>query len=263
MFDDDPGPGRSWDPDAAAAGVDPRRIRSPMGHCFECTVLTGRSIHRHKIGVKMTFDLSATPSAGVDLLDTLGVILAFAPNRQIYAESEPATNLYRILSGAVRSYKIFDDGRRQIGDFYIAGDVLGLELGEEHVFSAEAITKVRAHKIKRSTITEIAQTEAPFAFRLWTLSACELGRARAHVLLLTKTAPERLASFLLEMAARSGTANSASLPMPRRDIADYLGLTVETVSRAFSELQQAGAIELATSQHVVFRDRNSLEVLMH
>ena len=209
------------------------------------------------------FDLSATPSAGVDLLDTLGVILAFAPNRQIYAESEPATDLYRIISGAVRSYKIFDDGRRQIGDFYIAGDVLGLELGEEHAFSAEAIADVRARRIKRTTINEVAQTEAPFAFRLWTLSAGELSRAQAHVLLLTKTAPERLASFLLEMAARAGTAKSAYLPMPRRDIADYLGLTVETVSRTFSELQEAGAIELATSQNVVFRDRNALEMLRH
>ncbi len=89
------------------------------------------------------FDLSETTTASVDLLEKLGVMVAFAPNREIYAESEPATDLYSIISGAVRSYKILHDGRRQIGDFYIAGDVLGFELREKHALSAELPTSGR------------------------------------------------------------------------------------------------------------------------
>ena len=162
----------------------------------------------------------------------LGTPMSYRRNAEIFGEKEPADYAYRVISGSVRTYKILDDGRRQIGGFHLPGDIFGLlEFGDEHTFSADAITDTRVLMVKRKTLAVLAARHPAIARELFTFTGRELRRVQDHVLLLVKTARERVVGFLLEMAERTCAGNVVDLPMSRRDIADYLGLTIETVSR--------------------------------
>jgi CRP/FNR family nitrogen fixation transcriptional regulator len=191
-------------------------------------------------------------------IELMGVAMHFGRNAEIYGENEPAEYLYRVISGSVRTYKVLSDGRRQIGAFYLPGDIFGLEVGDEHAFSAEAIIDSNVSIIKRSTLVALAARDANVARLLWTLTGQELKRVQDHILLLIKTAQERVASFLLEMASRTSCDKSIELPMSRQDIADYLGLTIETVSRTLTHLENTAAIALPSSRQVVLRNRAAL-----
>jgi len=191
-------------------------------------------------------------------IELMGVAMSFGRNVEIYGENEPAEYLYKVISGSVRTYKVLSDGRRQIGAFYLPGDIFGLEMGDDHTFSAEAIVDSNISIIKRSTVVALAQRDNDIARQLWTLTGEELRRVQDHILLLIKTAQERVASFLLEMAARMSCDKAFELPMSRQDIADYLGLTIETVSRTLTHLENTAAIELPSSRHVVLRNRAAL-----
>jgi CRP/FNR family nitrogen fixation transcriptional regulator len=179
-----------------------------------------------------------------------GVVRAFARNAMIYRQNDPADHLYSVVSGIVRTFKVLLDGRRQIAAFYLPGDTFGLTPGVEHEFSAEAVVDTRT-LVSKSNV-------APAQ---WDLIRQELRFAQAHFLLLVKTAPERVASFLLEMADRM-QADDVEVPMPRRDIADYLGLTIETVCRTLAQLEREAAIALPTSKRIVLRDRAALRRLI-
>jgi CRP-like cAMP-binding protein len=150
------------------------------------------------------------------------------------------------------------DGRRQIGGFYLPSDMFGLEIGDEHTFSAEAITDCKIIVIKRSTVVALAARDNEVARQMWQLTARELQRAQDHVLVLIKSAQERVAGFLLEMSDRASDGGAVELPMSRQDIADYLGLTIETVSRTLTQLEKAATIELPTSRRIVLRNRSAL-----
>ncbi|MBM3526804.1 MAG: cyclic nucleotide-binding domain-containing protein [Alphaproteobacteria bacterium] len=188
----------------------------------------------------------------------MGAAMPFSRNAEVYGENEPADYLYKVVSGAVRTYKVLADGRRQIGAFYLPGDVFGLEAGEEHTFSAEAIADSKILVIKRSALMALADRDNEVARQLWAEASRELRCVQDHILLLIKTAKERVAAFLLEMAKRSTNGNAVELPMSRQDIADYLGLTIETVSRMLTDLENAATIELPTSRRVVLRNRSAL-----
>jgi CRP/FNR family transcriptional regulator, nitrogen fixation regulation protein len=203
--------------------------------------------------------LAATNSR--DPLESIGTVVCFPRNREIYAQSDPPLYVYKMISGAVRTCKHFADGRRQVGGFHLADDVFGLEMGVAHLMSAEAISNSRIVVIRRPALMSLAERETEVALRLWALTTRELRWAHDHVMLLMKSAPERVASLLLALAERMGKDGSIDLPMPRRDIAEYLGLTIETISRVLSDLQAVGAIELPSSHRVVFRDRTALEKL--
>ena len=187
--------------------------------------------------------------------------MPFSRNAEIYGENEPADYLYKVISGAVRTYKVLSDGRRQIGGFYLPGDIFGLECGEEHSFSAEAISECKVLVIKRSSLVSLAARDGDVARQLWTMTAGELQRAQDHIMLLIKTAQERVAGFLLEMAGRSASSGEIELPMSRQDIADYLGLTIETVSRTLTQLEKSAAIAVPTSRRIVLRNRAALNRL--
>ena len=191
----------------------------------------------------------------------MGAPMSFARNAEIYGENEPADYLYKVVSGTVRTYKVLTDGRRQIGAFYLPGDIFGLEIGDEHTFSAEAIADSKVIVIKRSALIAAAARDNDVARQLWTLTRRELRRVQDHILLLIKTAQERVAAFLLEMADRVSGGNSFELPMSRQDIADYLGLTIETVSRTLTHLESTAAIEVPTSRRIVLRNRPALSRL--
>jgi CRP/FNR family nitrogen fixation transcriptional regulator len=177
---------------------------------------------------------------------------------EIYGEKEAAEYVYQVKSGAVRSYKLLSDGRRQIGAFHLAGDIFGLENGGEHRFTAEAIVDTTVRLIKRQSLETVAESDAVVARNLLSMTTSNLQHAEDHMLLLgRKTSLERVAAFLLEMDKRLTAAGVMALPMSRRDIADYLGLTLETVSRALSRLHELGALVFIgnTQRQIVLRDK--------
>ncbi len=204
------------------------------------------------------------PAWGKELaeaIDFIGSPMSFSRDSEIYSEGEPADYLYKVVSGTVRTYKVLADGRRQVGGFYLAGDIFGMETTDEHTFWAEAITACDVLVIKRSALVALAARDHDVAGQLWTITGKELHRVQDHIMLLVKSAQERVAAFLLEMSQRVSTGDAVELPMSRQDIADYLGLTIETVSRTLTLLVNASTIELSSSRRIVLRNRPALSRL--
>lgn len=186
-----------------------------------------------------------------------GINVAYLRGAEIFGEDEPAEHLYKVVNGAVCTYKILSDGRRQITGFYLPGEFFGLQYTDEYGYSAEAIKDARIIAIRKSVLLTAARGDTAVSHRLLLLTALELTRAQNRVLLLAKSAQERVAEFLLEMAARSPSGKSIQLPMLRQDIADYLGLTIETVSRTLKSLKDLAAIEVSP-HHIAIRSRSAL-----
>jgi len=180
---------------------------------------------------------------------------------EIYGEKEPADYVYRVLSGAVRSCKLLSDGRRQIGAFHVPGDLFGLENGSVHRFTTEALVDTAVRLIKRESLETLAWNDWVLAKNLLDMTTTNLQHAEDHMLLLgRKTSMERVTAFLIEMDRRLSAAGVLALPMSRRDIADYLGLTLETVSRSLSHLRDLGILRFLDNnqRHVVIMDRRRL-----
>ncbi|HMK69948.1 MAG TPA: helix-turn-helix domain-containing protein [Xanthobacteraceae bacterium] len=211
--------------------------------------------------VSHTLDTAGEREPLAHSMHLMGAVMSYPRNAEIFGENEPAEYLYKVIAGSVRTYKILSDGRRQIGGFYLPGDIFGFQFAEEHTFSAEAITDVKVLVIKRSTLTALAGSNAAVARELFALTSRELRRMQDRVLLLIKSAQERVASFLLEMADRAAGGNVVELPMSRQDIADYLGLTIETVSRTLTCLESSAAIEVTSSRRIVLRNQTALSRL--
>jgi CRP/FNR family transcriptional regulator, nitrogen fixation regulation protein len=190
-----------------------------------------------------------------------GITVTYDRNGEIYGEGEGADYVYKVISGAVRTYKVLNDGRRQINAFYLPDDCFGLELGDEHTWSAEAIVGSTVAMVKRSAVLSACRHDGEVARQLWSMTAGQLDEAHNHALLLIKSAQERVAAFLLEMSKRVPHSDSVELPMGRQDIADYLGLTIETVSRTLTHLESARTIELLTSRVIALRNRSVLSRL--
>jgi CRP/FNR family nitrogen fixation transcriptional regulator len=183
---------------------------------------------------------------------------------EIYGETEPADYVYEVAAGAVRTYKLLSDGRRQIGAFHLVADVFGLENSDVHRFTAEAIVDTKLRLLKRRSLESAAESDLLVARNLLSLTTKSLQHAEDHMLLLgRKTALERVAAFLLEMDRRLKAAQVLALPMCRRDIADYLGLTIETVSRVLSNLQEQGILGFLgmNQRQIVLLDRQKLASL--
>jgi CRP/FNR family transcriptional regulator, nitrogen fixation regulation protein len=183
---------------------------------------------------------------------------------EIFGEAEPAEYIYQIIDGAVRTHKLLPDGRRQIGAFHLSGDIFGLENGETHGFTAEAIVATTVRLVKRQSLSELAQDNPKTFNTILNMTTRNLLHVENHILLLgRKTALERVAAFLAEMHSRSAAAGSMRLPMTRRDIADYLGLTLETVSRALSELRRRSVIKFegTTQRRIAVLDVQTLAKL--
>jgi CRP/FNR family nitrogen fixation transcriptional regulator len=183
----------------------------------------------------------------------------YRKDEEIYGEDEPSDYVYQVVRGAVRSYKLLNDGRRQIGAFHLPGDAFGLESEPAHRLTAEAIVDTTVRLVKRRSLEHAAGTDVAVARSLWAMTAKDLRHAEDHMLLLgRKTAMERVATFLLEMDRRLSVAGMMALPMCRRDIGDYLGLTLETVSRALSQLHEQGVLGFSGARQIVLRNRQCL-----
>lgn len=194
------------------------------------------------------------------------ILSEFKYNRgeEIFGEAEPAEYVYQVIDGAARSYKLLSDGRRQIGAFHLIGDIFGLENSDFHRFTAEAIVDTTVRLVKRASLACVAENNAMVARDLLNMTAANLKHAEDHMLLLgRKTSLERVAAFLLEMDHRLTAAGVMALPMCRRDIADYLGLTLETVSRALSVLEKKHFLGFfgQTQRQIILLDRPKLAEL--
>jgi CRP/FNR family transcriptional regulator, nitrogen fixation regulation protein len=190
--------------------------------------------------------------------DLIGTDVAFPRNSQFYGEGDTSTYLYRIESGVARSYRMTADGRRQIVAFYVSGDVFGFEAGDTHTLSTEAVTDVRVRLFKLGSLLNTASRDDDVAHQLWLCVSRELRRNQEHILQLGKTAPARVASFLLEMVRRMPHADAVALSISRLDIADYLDLRIETVSRILMRLARSGAIALSSNRKITIRNRTLL-----
>jgi len=184
---------------------------------------------------------------------TTGQPRMLAKGEELFAEGDPADHFYKVVSGSIRTCKLLSDGRRQIDAFHLPGDIFGLEAGPEYRFTAEALGDATLVAFRRSRLAELTATDPVFANQVLASMMKCLGRAQDHMLLLgRKTAQEKIATFLLDMAKRiSSDAEHLELPMQRSDIADHLGLTIETVSRTLTQFARQGLIRLQAGSRSV------------
>lgn len=193
----------------------------------------------------------------------LGITRAAKKDEEIFGEGDRAAYFYKVVAGAVRTFKLLSDGRRQIDAFHLPGDIFGVETGEEHRFSAEALSDTTVIAFRRCSPEALAMRDPNFAHQVIESMMQALERAQNHMLLLgRKNAIEKIATFLLVLSERLTKNSHVDLPMSRIDIADHLGLTIETVSRSLTQLERQGIIELPTHRRsIVIRDKAALKQL--
>lgn len=193
----------------------------------------------------------------------VGVVRVLDKSEELFAEGDAADFFYKVVSGTVRTYKLLSDGRRQIDEFHLAGDIFGLETGEAHRFSADAVDVATIVAVRRRRFETLAHDDPALGDQIMSSMMRSLERAHDHMMLLgRKTAQEKVATFLLDMARRVSKEDRFDLPMQRTDIADHLGLTIETVSRTLTQFARDGLIKLAAaSRSVVLCDKAALRRL--
>ncbi|MGD9785377.1 MAG: helix-turn-helix domain-containing protein [Hyphomicrobiaceae bacterium] len=187
----------------------------------------------------------------------------YAPREDLFLEGDEATHMLEVVSGVICAYRLLPDGHRHVVSFYFAGDLIGYNPGRTHTFSAQALNRVSVRRIPRGAVSQMIETRPGFARRLLDLATGELAMTRDHLLCLAaKSAEARLAALLLALSRRNADAGEdprqIHLAMTRLDIGDYLGLTIETVSRTLSKLKRNGIIMLPRTTCVVIRDEEAL-----
>ncbi len=194
-------------------------------------------------------------------LEPLATTIQVERDEEVVAQEDPATYCYQVVSGCVRTVRLMEDGRRHVGEFLFAGDMFGWDALDRHDFGAEAVTPVTLRRYTRQDLEQLADRDTGVARRLRELSSSRLRSGREHMVLLgRKTASERIASFLLEMATRTAGRDlraTIELPMSRSDMGDYLGLTVETVCRRLTRLRLDGTITMEGTKIAIW-DRRAL-----
>ena len=184
-------------------------------------------------------------------------------HRTFILAGDPADHLFNITEGVVKVYRLLADGRQQVTGFLFKGDFLGVGPESTYAFSAEAVTRVRYCRFGRAALHRFMDDFPKVEKRLLAMTANELAASQEQMVLLgRKTAREKLASFLVMLSrrmARPGKREDViALPMSRSDIADYLGLTIETVSRVFTQFRKEGLIELPTTERARIKDHETL-----
>lgn len=184
----------------------------------------------------------------------------------VFREGDTAEHVYSISRGAMKIYKLMSDGRRQIIGFLFSGDMLGLAFDGGYAYTAETVMPTQICRFAYRKLDALMEELPRLERKIFTMAVKELAAAQDQMLLLgRKTAKEKVATFLLTLSQRAGQrglpSSPVSLPMSRADIADYLGLTIETVSRTFTQLKREGVIGLPAIGHVVLADFKALEAL--
>lgn len=187
-------------------------------------------------------DDQPAPDVLAEMMQRLGVRVRYRKDEEVFAQDSEADGVRLVVSGAVRTTRLLSDGRRQVGAFYFPGELL-IETSPVHRFSAEALCDAVVLTVRSATIRGLAG-DGRLDRAIWETIRRELERTQDHLMVLgRKTASERVASFLMSLAQRRGAGRSVSMPMSRQDMADYLGLTIETVSRMLTQLQSAEVVE--------------------
>lgn len=218
------------------------------------TDFDGNSKSRARARTRRPASSSLSPASAID---QMCAPTAYARNEEIFGEGEPADYLYKIESGCVRSFHTLDNGRRQLVAFYLPGDLFGLDARNLHTISTEATTPSKVRVIKRKALLARGGDLAMTRYLL-ELTAAELRRTQNHNLLLLRGAEERVVGFLRELAQRGQHQGEFDLSMTRRNIADYLGLTIETVSRTLTHLESEAAISLPSPWRVMLLEPSAL-----
>jgi CRP/FNR family nitrogen fixation transcriptional regulator len=207
------------------------------------------------------------PAGLADTLDRIqshGVKLQFARNEPIFNQDDPADQVYRIIGGTVRLCRYMPDGRRHIVDFLLPGDLMGFVASPDLPVCAEAVTEVTLISFPRVCFDRLAEENVEVRARLLRHLSDNLLTAQQHLFVLgCQKARERVASFFVRLADRMGVScgDRLDLPMSRQDIADHLGLTIETVSRTITALRSANAVLIPNSHQIVLRDMAALRGL--
>jgi CRP/FNR family nitrogen fixation transcriptional regulator len=199
----------------------------------------------------------------LNLLEQFGTTISVPRDHQIQAQGDPSVHIWRVLAGCVRTVKLLEDGRRHVGEFLFPGDLFGSEITGACDLAAEAVTDLVLRRYKWRMVESLAQSHAGLAGRLREISVRRLRTAQNHLVLLgRKTATERVASFLIGLEEATGALSKQelALPMCRADIADHLGLTVETVCRVLAQLKR-DAILAITRSGVQIRNPRALRSL--
>jgi CRP/FNR family transcriptional regulator/CRP/FNR family nitrogen fixation transcriptional regulator len=184
----------------------------------------------------------------------------FAHGQQLFRQGDAVRLVYQLREGVVISYRLLSDGRRQVAGFQLPGDLVGLEAGTEYATTAEALSNVRASAIARGDLADRAGKDIDLARALWQATTHAFQQSERHAMILARHgATERVAAFLLDFSERLGHPELVELPMTRQDIADFLGLTIHTVSRTLSQLQAEGLIQARSTRHVRLLERGRLE----
>jgi CRP/FNR family transcriptional regulator len=209
---------------------------------------------------------SALENSEISVVEDIVTHLTIEPSKTLFYEGDQAGFVYNVTAGAIRLYKLLPDGRRQITGFMLPGDYLGLVVGGGYAYSAETINETQLCRFPVKDLNDLLDSYPQLEKRLLGMTRDELAAAQDQMLLLGRKTPlEKLCSFMLGLAARNerfgGAPDEVYLPMSRNDIADYLGLTVETVSRTLSRLKGEGVIALPETSRIVFQDRAALERL--
>ena len=225
------------------------------------TVAASNSNHIPKQALKDHTAWMATQEIS-EPLRMAGTVINIAEGREIFAEGDSPDMFYKVISGVVRVCKFLNDGRRQIEAFHVAGEVFGFELGDERLLCAEAIGDCTLISYRRRSVDILAQKNESVNRHLFQFAMQNLAQAQSHSLLLGRRgAAEKVASFLLGWAKHSDRKGILYLAMTRQDIADYLGLTIETVSRSLTQFERNGVIALSSSRQVRILNSEALENL--
>ncbi len=187
-------------------------------------------------------------------------------NQTLFHDGDNADFLYEVLEGTLMAFTILPDGRRQIFDFYHAGDIVGLSHEGAYYSNCVAIAPTKVRCIPQSALARVASENSEIAFKLFNFAADHVFGLQSHFVVLgRKSAPEKIATFLLDLVHRVADEDAIcaliELPMKRAEIADYLGMTIETVSRNMSKLRSAGIIEFSEPGVVTVPDVSRLEEL--
>jgi len=189
----------------------------------------------------------------------LGCGIELRAGETLYSEGDPALSVFTVTEGIMRSSKVLPDGRRQLTGFHMPGDFVGTTVEENHAFTVEAIRDTRLCAFPMRRFEDFVEDHQPLERDLYIAAARELAEAQQQMVILgRKTALERIASFFLSLSERANRSDLIDLPMSRSDIADYLGLTKETVSRVLSDLKGKRIIRLQTIDRIEILDRRRL-----
>ncbi|HEX2803799.1 MAG TPA: helix-turn-helix domain-containing protein [Sphingomicrobium sp.] len=220
----------------------------PQGHpCFGCPVR----------------DLAICGTLDGDQLKEfrrLGCCMALSSGQSLFSQGDSAASVFTVTEGILKSYRILPDGRRQVTGFHMAGDFVGNVVGDVHEVTAEAVKDCRVCAFPVRRFENFVEDHPPMERELYIAAARQLAQAHEQMVLLGRmTAIERIASFFLALSDRSQGADMVDLPMSRSDIADYLGLTKETISRVLSELKGSRMIRLQAIDRIQILDRPRLK----